>query len=463
MRNEKTVNELNDKFFEIEKKFNLFEVEIDGIYFWKLIRINLFNEILAAYGHYNRRDRKRQGFFNSYYRLILNAWKFSVFNSKNKVDIVFFENPRKVQITQNDYIDPYTHFYIKKLLFSKKIEILDEGFNGLHYEPTTKFRKFTESIWFDLIYKNYIKFFNVKFTDSENKLIEHLSEIVNLNFQLTISLKKITSLELQKFRLQFVKYSTYFKQRCPSQIYLVCSYGKEGLIHAAKSLGIEVIELQHGLISEYHKGYSYQGKSEIKYFPDKILLFGDYWNDSSSLPLKTNSISVVGYEYFNKMASKYFQKEKRLKTVLVISQPSLGNSLLVKTIELANENKNYHFIFRLHPKERTTFLKYQYTLSEEIRRLKNFEFDFCEKIIYESLASVEYLIGVSSTSVFEALAFDIKIILINIAASNSMSFLIDNEYVHLFDLNDKIDFSELRDLKKIDLSYLFKDLKHAND
>lgn len=455
MRNEMTVNDLNNKFFEIEKKFNLFEVEINGIYFWKLIRVNLFNEILAAYGHHNRRGRKRQSFYNSYYRLILNAWKFSMFNSKNKVDIVVFENPRKVKITQKDYIDPYTHFYIKKFLFSKKVEILDEGFYGIHYEPTTEVRKFTESIWFDLIYKNYTKFFNIKFSDSENKLIEHLSDILNVNFQLTISLKNITSLELRKFRIQFAKYSTYFKQRSPSQIYLVCSYGKEGLIHAAKRLGIEVIELQHGLISEYHKGYSYQGKSEIRYFPDKILLFGDYWNDSSSLPLKTNSISVVGYEYFNKMAIKYFKKEKRLNTVLVISQPSLGDSLLVKTIELANENKNYHFIYRLHPKERTTFPKFQNALSEEIRSLKNFEFDFCEKIIYESLASAEYLIGVSSTSVFEALAFEIKIILINTTTINSMSFLIDNEYVHLFDVHDKIDFSKLRNLKKINRSYFF--------
>lgn len=458
-----TVKEINEKLFEIEQEFKLFEKKIDDIYFWKLIRIRLFRKVLSHYNLYNIKEKtNNKSIFIRLYQLMLNSYKYSMLNSNKDADMIVFENSRKVKQSCGNYIDPYTHFYIQQYLASENIEIVDEGFEGIHYEAATEIRKFSESIYFDIIYKSFIKFLNIKINNDDKNLLKRIVDKIKLSFNVNIDLEKIVLNELKNFKFQYKKYSNYFNQKSPSKIYIVCSYGKEGLIHAAKRLNIEVIELQHGLIGKYHKGYSYQGRSYIEYFPDKIFLFGRFWYDHSSMPLNENSISVIGYDYFNKTANDYFKNKKIEQTVLIVSQPSLGDVLLYKTIELAKENEHYTFIYRLHPKEIGTFSSDYEALLDSCRDLYNLKFDYCEKNIYQALSKTEYLIGVASTSIFEALAFDIKIILLNIAAIDDMSFLIDNQYVHLFNINDKINISQLRELRKIDISYFFKGLKDDN-
>ena len=85
-------------------------------------------------------------------------------------------------------------------------------------------------------------------------------------------------------------------------IFVVVSYENLAIVAAAKSLGIQAIELQHGTITDYHLGYSYPEKTrlngEIPYFPDKILTFGDYWINEKSCPISKDNIVPIGFFLF---------------------------------------------------------------------------------------------------------------------------------------------------------------------
>ncbi|MFH1149473.1 MAG: hypothetical protein V1748_03260 [Actinomycetota bacterium] len=71
----------------------------------------------------------------------------------------------------------------------------------------------------------------------------------------------------------------------PRLVVLVCSYSLEmvPLIAAARTLGIQAWELQHGVINRLHFGYSY-GEEALAHapclpLPDRILTFGPYFTE----------------------------------------------------------------------------------------------------------------------------------------------------------------------------------------
>ena len=125
-------------------------------------------------------------------------------------------------------------------------------------------------------------------------------------------------------------------------IFVVVAYENQAIVKAAKDLGIEVIELQHGTISPYHLGYSYPENTmrinneirEIEYFPDKILSFGDYWQNSSHFPIDKENIISMGFPYFEensrtymKMAEHKENEKTKQKQILFISQGVIGKYL----------------------------------------------------------------------------------------------------------------------------------------
>jgi hypothetical protein len=455
--------ETYQKLYQIEKELSLFEKKICGVYFWKLIRFDIFRTINCSDLYKEQVSFFIENRYKRFLRIIYNSVFHSIFNSKRKVNYIFFENPRKIKAEQEKYIDPYTHYFIKNKFREGSFEIIDDGYNGVHYEKASDFRKFSESIYFDILYKLFIKFFNKKLQKEELILLDKIEKRINSEFNICVDLTIFTINAIKNFSLQYKKYRTLLKKKTPSEIYIVCSYGKEGLIHAANKQGVVVIELQHGLISEYHAGYSFQGNS-VPYFPDKVLLFGWYWYDSSSIPLQKSSVSVIGYDYFNQENRKYSRSVKVPKSVLIVSQPSLGDSLLIKSLELAASNRNYIFIYRLHPKEKSDFRRRYSRVLNMAQGCSNLVFEYCEKPLYELFSETEFLIGVSSTSVYEALAFKMKIILIDIAKNNDMSFLTDNNIAHLFGLKDDINLDKISFLGDAQISYFFHgvgDLEYA--
>jgi len=69
-------------------------------------------------------------------------------------------------------------------------------------------------------------------------------------------------------------FTCLFRIMRPQAILLTCYYGKEPAIRAAKSLGIKVIEIQHGVIGKEHPAYNVHRDLDRSCFPDHLLVFG---------------------------------------------------------------------------------------------------------------------------------------------------------------------------------------------
>ena len=142
-------------------------------------------------------------------------------------------------------------------------------------------------------------------------------------------------------------------------IFVVVAYENQAVVAAAKDLGIKVIELQHGTISDYHLGYSYPLKTrldgEIKYFPDQILTFGDYWINEDNCPISKEDIIPIGFPYFEAQSKDYMNIQPDEHQILFISQGVIGKYLSKLAYQLADKSKDFKIIYKLHPGEYETW------------------------------------------------------------------------------------------------------------
>ncbi|MEL6634357.1 MAG: hypothetical protein AAFQ83_23025 [Bacteroidota bacterium] len=85
---------------------------------------------------------------------------------------------------------------------------------------------------------------------------------------------------------------------------VVCHYHKEGEIFAMKRAGLEVIELQHGLISTEDIFYVYPPKVapvvDRALFADQIWTYGAYWEEilAQGVEYSPKQTKVIGYYHF---------------------------------------------------------------------------------------------------------------------------------------------------------------------
>lgn len=165
-------------------------------------------------------------------------------------------------------------------------------------EKKGKFTKYNDRILFgSYIHK---KKTNLKLkTCEENKIYNLQRELIS-NFNIEIDLFNIFRDHILDFKYQYNKYDKLFKKRKPKYVFVVVAYENKAMIAAAHNNGVEVVELQHGTISEYHLGYNYPNKEDkgLEYFPDKILSFGDYWKEVANYPINEKKYHIYWISLF---------------------------------------------------------------------------------------------------------------------------------------------------------------------
>lgn len=437
---------------KIENQENLFRKKIEEIYFWKIIRSSLFDEIGIKSKMMKKAHDERINKIKKSKKLFLGAIENFFKNNNSKKKIIIFES--YVYFKENK--KTLSKFYFNLIEKFKKEKIDFEIVYPLWLEKEYRLEKnsYAEEnykyIFFKIIglIKNRFNIFKFSSIDKEyleklKKYFEKETGIKNLEILSENTLRKI----LINFECEYKYYRNFFRIKQPQKIYIICSYGKEALIAAAQDLNIEVIEIQHGVMTKYHIGYNFPDV-KIPYFPDKLLLWGEYWKGNVNLP-KNVKIELYGYPYLKKQCEKYKNIEKNLNQVIFISQGTIGKKLSEKAIEFAKENPDLKVVYRLHPGEFLRWKK-EYKDLYENRNLENLEIsDNNEKNLYEYLFESEYLIGVYSTVIYEALNLELKVGVINLFGAEYVEQLIKEGYIELFQVDEKINIERLKNLKII--------------
>ena len=214
------------------------------------------------------------------------------------------------------------------------------------------------------------------------------------------------------------------KRTQPKKIYLIVSYGKGELIKAANDLNIEIIELQHGTFSKYHLGYSFPNNNNNKaYFPTKFYVWNKYWKNLINLPIQQNKVIISPFQYLEIEKKKFTHIKKEKKSLLILSQGGITESILSRIIENIAYFQKFNITFKLHPNE--------YHMRSRYKKLIYLQKKYNVKVVtnidlYKYLAKSEYQAGVFSTSLYEGVEFNCKTILLDVPGIEYMDKFIEN-------------------------------------
>ena len=363
-----TVKEICQNIWALEEKYELNHKEIQGCYPWQLIRMYLYYEITRKTNVFQSAQQSRLSLFdkiNTFLPFIKNSILSNPLSGKENVDALIFDHPRKV-IFNGEYQDIYSYF-LKDILIknNKSFETIESPYLNKHFRNNANKKenhvKYNDRILLGSFISKTRNRGKLAFTEEEKEFIETIKKELESIFKIEINLFSIMEDHILNFQYDYRKYLELLEKRKPKQVYLVVAYENKALVAACKEKNIEIIELQHGTISPYHLGYSYPKNTmklnnqikEIEYFPDKILSFGDYWQNSASFPIESDRIISMGFPYFEensktymKMADKKETEEKESKQILFISQGVIGKYLsemayeLVKELNRQNNEKN---------------------------------------------------------------------------------------------------------------------------
>ena len=313
-----TVKEICERIWELEEKYELNHMEIQGTFPWQIIRMYVYYEITRKTQVFESAQQASLSLFDKI-KSFAPFVKNSILNnplSGGECDVLIFDHPRKV-IFHNEYQDIYSYFLPRTLEDAgKTFEIIESPYLNKHFTSKSYQKrnhvKFNDRILLGSFINKSRNRGKVPFTQDEKSRIEMIKDELENAFSIEIDLLAIIEDHILNFKYDYGKYLELLDRKKPKQVFVVVAYENKALLSACRDRNVEIIELQHGTISPYHLGYSYpkevckkDGKhKEIEYFPDKILSFGDYWQNACPFPIEKENIISMGYPYFNERDRK---------------------------------------------------------------------------------------------------------------------------------------------------------------
>ena len=411
MSNNKSVKEVCELFQSMEKKYSLLDMDIQGVKIWQYMRMTLYYKVSTELGilfqpHLTFGLTSK---LKSLFSVLFSSLFFNPFYMRKDADALFIEHERHKKY-QGKNIDIYSYFLQREMLNAgKKIQIIEPHRLGLHYKQQEQIRYHSDFIY--LVVGLFRNFFVKRNCPNVKWLSEMVEKEISLQFGKKVNIKNDLYKGIGRFKIQCWLYSILFKIKRPKEVYVVVSYGQGDITFAAKKLGIPVVELQHGVISQFHLGYSFPSRvRKLDYFPDRIYLWSQYWKSQLFAPISADAISIREFDYLKVMREKYRGVVKK-KQAIILSQGALGDRIAVaisKNLEIFSSLK---LIYKLHPGE---YGRYQYY--KKLMELKSSgQVEVVEECdLYQIFAESQYQIGVFSTALFEGVEFGCKTILIDL-------------------------------------------------
>jgi len=458
-----TIKTLYEEFTKLEKELKLFSKKIDGIYFWERIRVELFKRLIKAKVvnivdqdlETNEQKTKLKTQYTKKILLYINSifiFKKNPFYVKHH-DVLFLSNSRRKLQDNKKWWDIYTDPIIENLELSSIS--LEKDFKFQYLKPVqTKNLRYLTFIDFLVDLKRFLGLSRTKLNRKEKDFLQLFSEKISKQFNFQTDVLSLVKKTLSKRKRVLPYYLRILKKIKPKLVVLVCSYGKENFIEACKILKIATVELQHGVITRYSMGYSFENDDAKKRtFPDYFFAFGDFWKESAKFPIKREKILSVGYPELE-TKKKTYSNIKRKNQILFISQNTIGKQLSKFAVELMKKKPtDYNIVYKLHPAETFSWKEdYPWLLNEGIEVV-----DSQGKNLYQLFAESRIQIGVYSTALYEGLSFGINTFLLDTTGIENMEQLIRGGNVtKICSVDEFLEKLNHVKTKSIDTEYYFK-------
>lgn len=438
------LTELRNKFLETEEKYNFFDIDADGFKYWQYIRLRVFYDLQDAFFSFNKGENKWQRISLkdkmkiTLHSLYLSVFKNPLFHFRQK-DILIFTGSRRIKKNKKDY-DIYFDELIERSDYS--FNVLEDYFQGNDYrEPYSGSIAYMDFLYF------FQKIIN-KVIKIDKKLIKSLDvtlSTIEKEFDTRINRKKIEQF-FSNFLIEHKYLRKYYKRiikkASPKLILQTVSYGtwKQIFNEEAKKMNIPVVELQHGFMGPYQIPYNFQSKRNVHSFPDYILTFGDFWNETTDFPITKENIICCGFPYFENNIVKTNEEKAEVSDkniILFISQPTIAEGLAGIALELADiiDIEANEIIYKLHPIEYNDNSEH-YTKLRNNKKITVTDENSEDLYYYFSIANAQ--VGVYSTAIVEGLGFELKTYIAKLYGYEWMSELYKNSYAQLVSSAEEI-------------------------
>ena len=449
-------------FRNLEHRFDLFAQKIQGVHVWDHLRFKIWNEILNETGLMENAPRRHYAFvgfisrITEFINLIWNSIFMNPFTFGEREFLFIGAGlSRKKKLRNGRLEDMWCDPLVDHIGRDRSV-LLEEPFLGRHglFNHT---EHIVTTSWIKLSYGCaylFKRFSSQGLTLEESSFLEEVDSFISKTFKISsLSLKKRVLDLLYKHRAVHPKIIKLFKSVRPKAIFMVCSYaGREIYIEAAQALSIPVIELQHGSITPYHVGYSYDRGSFKCLSPDYFLSFGRFWEETVKLPVKNQNVMTMGFPYLDREFA--MTKKTKKKQIVFISQWTIGKKLSEFAVKL-NQNlpPGWNLIFKLHPREAKDWKKHYSELA--VSNINVLSGDSCS--LYELLGESAIQIGVYSTALYEGLALGCRTYLVELSGYRYMEPLVEKGLCELVKDPSEISFQVGSGDTSVNKDYFFAD------
>ena len=446
-------------YLAIEKKYDLYHIEIEGVNIWQFYRTELWNEIWVQKGSETKGDSTRDkrgeiniGKYEEIKIFLKKAGYAFTHNNRKKIhpaDVLFLTFGRKF-LKNGVYIDKYTGEL--ETCFRDNFVIIELNRNFLLPLIPTQSQKeyYLEPLGFMTLIKSRIE---IAFKKSEYKNVlknvekffyKPLSEIERtFDYQIDLtSFYKDMAMQILKLKRFKKSYRKLLKKVSPKVILETIPNSRHTMIinEIAKEMKIPTIDLQHAF-PIHNLIWNYADEcGEIRQFPDYEFGYSDYFNHFMHLPISPENIKTVGLPYLERSLLTYPKsKADNRVTILFISQTPIAKQLSKLAIDIREQLDidRYRIIYKLHPAEASVWkdnLPWLYGRDD---------IDVIDDATYETyrcFAVSDIQIGVNSTAIFEGMAYELDTYIYKTIYWEVMSDAIDLGYATLItDCNDFID------------------------
>lgn len=420
------------EFYRLEKEMGLFSLQYRGVNYWQFVRFevciqlsyagftmscvqnerNFIHEILGAFSNSVRMQR---------------AWK-----TLGNADLIRIR-PR-VTLGSDGKTDDHMFDYVS---FGDEFTALDIYALGNYVKVPDVVEYSMASAEAKLVlWKIKRKLFGQKPIDKEQELLlgtflSKLTELYGVKFSLPDLLSRIQYAVICHlyYRKAFLK---LFKKASPRAVMLYPHYDDHmhAAIAAARALGIKTVEVQHGETIG-HCAYWYEDRSaEGKTLPDYFFSYGQWWIEQIRLP-ESVTVLPIGNPYFEAQCRKYPAKPNS-RAITFFSNTISGKDLeaLIAFSYDAMTRQGYHVVFKLHPREVSSW-KTEYRFLAEHPEIRVVE----GGSIYELISESAMIVGIRSTVFYEALQYDNVAIILD--KKGGMDHLIDGGLAYSYSTEEE--------------------------
>lgn len=389
---------------KVEKAEDLGEWRVGDVYLWQVIRERMFTHIAEQTGLYLAVPEKP-------------AIKPAKQASLQAAAIAVMPFVRRDAQGRDPFTEPFSRSADSVLVFG--IGSDDEGSGKPQYEQLDAMLL----AQYRTRAKLQVVFWQAKkHRQKWSRVIESLENDLSVNLD---KYRKFPRWLLVDFVAREIGWTKLFKL-AETELLLIANPWQLWLVAAAKAAGVRVIEIQHGLISAYHPRLSWpdfnsDSPAAGAYLANEFWQWGDFWGFASNLPSAVELHTIGAPENITAAIARDTKKKQQL---LVIGQPQVSQSLVEFARFIAAKYAKLPVVLKPHPQEDLQQILAAVDALGD--RPANLSIASVDANTIELIEESEYVIGVYSTAMFEAVALGCKVGVLKLAGYNHIEPLINS-------------------------------------